>query len=366
MNSILLIGSVQSLFLVILLISKRGRSFSDSFLAVWLTHIGLHLLIYYLYELEVMQVAAIMNLNAALPLMQGPYLYFYVRTLAENGFRWRPRHLLHLLPAGCFALFTLFALSVKTPHGATNISVFEVTTLFTLAILVSVPVYISLSFLHIRRYNQALREVVSSTSGVDLVWLRNILLGMSMLWIVVIVLNVPRLLSASGAAHDNSHVIFLLLTVFIYAIGYLGIRQRNTFSELLPSGTLLEADGNVAKYKRSGLGEAEAAAIATRLQKWMEEKKPYLDETLTLKLMSDELSIPANTVSQVINQQFGKNFYEFVNGYRVQEFIALRSDPESGHLTILTLALDSGFSSKASFNRVFKKLTGKAPSQYQY
>lgn len=359
MNSILLIGSLQSFFLVILLISKRGRSKSDSLLGIWLTHIGLHMLIYFLYGTGILTNPTLVNVNASLPFMQGAYLYFYVRNLVEEDFRWQAGHLLHLLPAVAFIAYLFLIIPTLHARDGLQVSVFEISRLFTLIILTSVPVYILLSTYHIRRYRQRLQQIVSSTSGVDLIWLSYILSGMSLLWIVVIVINISGFVRSQG--HGGDHLVFLLLTVFIYAIGYLGIRQRNVFTELLPQRPI--QDDN-SKYSRSGMDSNEAAEVAGRLKAWMENEQPYLDEGLTLQSMADTLGLPLHNLSQVINQQFGQNFYDFVNGYRVKEFISRMSDEQNRQFTILALALDSGFSSKASFNRIFKKHTGKAPSQY--
>ena len=97
----------------------------------------------------------------------------------------------------------------------------------------------------------------------------------------------------------------------------------------------------------------------------MESEKSYLEEDISLQSLSRQLKISSNNLSQVINQEFQVSFYDYINKYRVKEFISLRNEPTNDHLTILALALDSGFSSKASFNRIVKKMTGKTPSQYQ-
>jgi len=96
----------------------------------------------------------------------------------------------------------------------------------------------------------------------------------------------------------------------------------------------------------------------------METEKPYLEPKLTLSSLADELEISANHLSQVINQYEEKNFFDFVNSYRVEEYKERATDPAYQNFSILAIALDSGFNSKSSFNQVFKKFTGKTPSQY--
>ena len=96
----------------------------------------------------------------------------------------------------------------------------------------------------------------------------------------------------------------------------------------------------------------------------MSDNKPYLEPKLTLSQLAELLGTSPNNLSQVINQCEGKNFYDFVNSYRISEFINRASSQTSKNLNILGIALDSGFNSKSSFNEVFKKQTGKTPSIY--
>lgn len=364
MNTILLLGCLQAFFLVFLLVAKQGKSLADGILSVWLGHIGIHLLIYYLYGGGILQNTVVINLNAVLPFLQGPYLYFYVLSLVKREVPFRPTQFLHLVPALIFTLYILFILpGSQSPHNI-SISILDISRVFTFIIFISVPVYIILSIVQIRKHKRGLEQVVSTTSGLDLNWLRQILYGMSLLWLMVIAYAILPLAFGSQNLHSNSHSIFLPLTIFIYAIGYLGMRQRNIFTGLPNEEGSFEAEQKTEKYSRSGLREEEAKEIASRLTEWMEESKAFLEESLSLQDLADQFSLPGYILSQVINQQFQKNFYELVNTYRVNEFISRRSAPENQNLTILAIALDSGFSSKASFNRVFKKITGVAPSKY--
>ncbi|MBM3437307.1 MAG: helix-turn-helix transcriptional regulator, partial [Bacteroidetes bacterium] len=104
--------------------------------------------------------------------------------------------------------------------------------------------------------------------------------------------------------------------------------------------------------------------IQAALVRLMQHEKVYLDETLTLNKLSEQLEILPNYLSQVINERFDKNFYDFVNSYRIEEFKILVQRADNRNKTLLALALDSGFTSKTSFNNFFKKLTGKTPTEY--
>ena len=99
--------------------------------------------------------------------------------------------------------------------------------------------------------------------------------------------------------------------------------------------------------------------------KLMHEEKLYTDVELTLQNLSERLGISPGYLSRIINEKEDKNFFEFVNSYRVKDVKEKLVDEEYGHYSILGIALESGFKSKSTFNTVFKKLTGQTPSSYQ-
>ena len=96
----------------------------------------------------------------------------------------------------------------------------------------------------------------------------------------------------------------------------------------------------------------------------MTAEKPFLESKLTLPQLSERTEIAQNHLSQILNEKMGKNFYEFVNAYRVDEFKARVSREGAENFTLLGHAMECGFSSKSSFNEIFKKMEGTTPSQY--
>ena len=96
----------------------------------------------------------------------------------------------------------------------------------------------------------------------------------------------------------------------------------------------------------------------------MANNKPYKNPDLTLDELATLMAVNPNQLSQVINSRTGKSFYHYINSYRIKEFLALASLPESNKFTYLGLASDCGFQSKTTFNKYFKLETGKTPSEY--
>ena len=96
----------------------------------------------------------------------------------------------------------------------------------------------------------------------------------------------------------------------------------------------------------------------------MDKEKPFTNPDLTLNELAKCLEVHPNYLSQVINSLEQKSFYDLINERRVEEFIKLTEEPQTQQYTLLSIAYDCGFNSKASFNRNFKKYTGLTPSEY--
>lgn len=118
------------------------------------------------------------------------------------------------------------------------------------------------------------------------------------------------------------------------------------------------------KYKKSLLDEALTPEYRSELEILMQEQRPYLDPQLSLRGLAELVDLSPNQLSQLLNEGFDKNFSEFVNGYRLEEFKTKVADDSLQHLTLLALAYDSGFNSKTVFNTFFKKATGMTPKAY--
>ena len=97
----------------------------------------------------------------------------------------------------------------------------------------------------------------------------------------------------------------------------------------------------------------------------METQKPYLDGNLTILDLAAATGIPRHHITQVLNERHKRNFFTFINEYRIKEVIEKFGDPKFNNYTILAIAMDAGFNSKTTFNSFFKTQTGQTPSEYR-
>jgi AraC-like DNA-binding protein len=133
--------------------------------------------------------------------------------------------------------------------------------------------------------------------------------------------------------------------------------EENTSTELATLETAKK------KYSKSGLSETLAIKAHEELTALMSKEKLFTASELTLADLAIKLNIHPNYLSQVINEKEGKNFYDYINSLRIEEFRRLVLLPENKKYTILALAYDCGFNSKSSFNKYFKKATDLSPSE---
>lgn len=358
-------GVGLALFLDLLLLGKHKKSKADWILAAWLLVIAFHLFMVTLLGQKIYP--QLWGLDLPLPLLHGPLLYIYTRAL--TGRAMKMQHWLgHLAVPIAFYLYLIPFIFLPV---AQKIFVYENNGIgyekFMLIRSFCIPasgiVYILLSLYILRQHRQAIVQQFSSVDKVNLSWLRNLIIWLAIIWMLVI--------------FGNDDWIFSATVVFIFFIGFFGIRQGVIFSRPMETSAAAEAQSlaedaparsnssaEAVKYVKSGLSAEASQALHARLNILMATEKVYRDPDCSLMDLAAKLNVPHNHVSQVINEREGKSFYDYINSIRIQEFIEIARLPESRKLTLFALAQQCGFNSKSSFNRYFKKITSKSPSEY--
>ncbi len=363
---IFIAGGTLAFFFELLLLVKKSKSLSDKILSFWMFIIGLHLFLYYFRTKGIdLQYPHLLGIGNPLPLVHGPMLFLYTGSLTSYFTKWKPKYLLHFLPV---ILFVIYYFDFFISTGAGKIEFVKnliknpdiVQKAYFPLVLISGFSYIFLIFLLLRRHHRnILNNLSNSNENNNLHWLRNLLLGMLVIWLVVFLGNFVLESSLKDPA------IYISVSLFVMFMGFFGLRQGNIFMTL-PEGYLIEGltEDNPQRYSKSGLKEERADEIKQQLKELMVEKRLFLDENISMPQLAGMINIHPNYLSQVINERFQKNFYDFVNSYRVEEFKRIVAIEENRNKTFFALALDCGFNSKASFNNSFKKITGTTPSEF--
>lgn len=362
-----LLGIFLAFFLSFLLITKKNKNAADYILSAWLSVLGANLITYYLLSTSQYDYPSWVVFGTTLPLLHGPFLYLYVKQQTSSE-PFLLRNYLHFLPLlVCNALFASFYFASSSERM--NIVVhegggFEIEMLIrSYAVYISGVVYVSLSLWTLYQYRKNMVQQFSNTEKINFNWLLYLILWIVIIWFFVLFVQEDKFIYAAT-------------TFFILWLGYFGIKQVQVFhqpntaeSEDLEyekiQKTAIDLETADKKYKNSGLTDSDIDQIHDRLIQLLDNQKPFINPNLTLQELAKMLHVHSNALSQVINTKEERNFYELINKKRIEEFVKKLAEPENKQYTLLAIAFECGFNSKASFNRNFKKYFESTPSEYQ-
>ncbi len=155
----------------------------------------------------------------------------------------------------------------------------------------------------------------------------------------------------------NYDMVWVGIPILIYIVGYYALRQPEIFR--IP----IEPEQEKAPAKQR-LPESEIKVLQSKLEDLIESEKVYLRNELTLVDLSQKLNTTTNNLSWLLNNIYKTSFYEFINRYRVEEFLTKIENKEHSKRTLLSLSLEVGFNSKSTFNKAFKSVLHDTPSNY--
>jgi AraC-like DNA-binding protein len=314
------LGLIQAILLCVYLFSlkdKRANIFLALMLLALIIRVGKSIFNNYM-PLE----PWIRNLGISGILMTGPFLWFYGKALFEKK-DFSYRNYLHLIP---FVLFVLLCWIIPNKADFASLFIYSLVLLHLAAYLIACWAYII----------KVLKDARL------LPWYRNIVSGVTLIWLLYVGIFVGFIpLYILGA------VVFSFL---IYIFSYL-LLKRHIFA--------------LEKYSSSTINQVASKRLLQQVKELFETKELYLDSTISLKIVAENLSTSPRELSQVINENAQMNFSEFVNHYRIAKAKILLTDPNYLQEKIETVAYDSGFGNVTSFNLAFKAETKVTPSQYR-
>jgi AraC-like DNA-binding protein len=366
MEAILYIGISQSLFAGILIATRKPRGIANQILAAWLLIICIEMIIVLVNE-TLVELYPI----KILPYSYGPLLLLYAKWMTTEKPRFDPRYLWHFAPFFVFLIASLVFIDERVMHGTDGFLVVDRFVSFRIVygvtFFVSITAYSVATFVEIHRHQKRLKQLVSySTGRITLQWLLGLSITFYAGYVIMFIFGGIDIM-VGFMPFDPYEISFIGLTILTFLFGVFGFNQPVIFEEVVRYTESEEPESNAEdpkKYQRSGLKKKDIKGYMEQVENHMENTKPYLDRELTIYDLSRQLDIPRHILSEIINEHMGKNFYNLVNDYRVEEVKMRLESPEYKQLTILAIAFDSGFNSKSSFNTIFKEKTGSTPSEY--
>jgi len=372
MNSILAIGIFNSLLFVFLLTGKNNKQRSDRILTFWMVLFALNLLSA-LFTLKlhfpVKTVSAV--LTSILFITHFPFLYIYTRSLTGGCLKCGWEQCFHFIPvilltAVSIPFFRLDSFrQMQMANSAHTIPLYFIVS--ELIVAITFVFYMLKTILLLRKNEQRIRETSSYEEKVNLAWVKNLIVGFICLLLLTIITFILSDLKVFTIIVGDE-VLYAGLTVIVLYVGFWGYRQGKIFYYTEPilfeTGTEHHSEKNGREITDSEKPGSELSETVVRLQHLMKEQKPYLDPELTIVTLAARLDIHPHKLSKVINARLQRNFFDFINQYRVEELKYLAQHERYRQFSILAIAFEAGFNSKASFNRIFKNLTGDTPSGF--
>ena len=300
------------------------------------------------------------ELNFAIPLLYGPLYLFYSKALTTEDYKFKKVNYVHFLPFVLFFIILLVPLvsNLKLPKT----SQFG----YPLIKLVLTPYYLFSVIILLNNYKKKLLEEYSYEVEVNLIWLNWITIGGIILWLIGSVSYVYNLFVVDNRILLYDYYTLSFLAFFLFALAFIAIRKTDLFSaEIAKRPKLKETVLQPTKVEAEPKSSTEESnKDLEKLQSLMDSESPYLDPLLTLNKLSELAEIPAYRLTKILKTNLESSFYDYINTYRVKTVKEKMQSGEAKRLSILGIAYESGFNSKASFNRVFKKIEGMTPTQY--
>ena len=302
-----------SFFSLFLFLNQKGRRLSNFLLGGFFGAMGLNVIDgYFLYRDVYQHFPKGAFWVNAVPALFGPLLYFYTKSVLYKDFQLKWKHTWH---AGLFLLsFLLFVFLYHIQPTDYQLIFLEQAKTYTgievlmgnVILIAQIGLYLFFSFQSIRQYKRAVEHRFSVVPQEQLSWLRFNLLSYSVVYFLILLYSTARFTLWEGQMNLTAVMVStLFLLAFILSVLYRALTQSNVFAEIK------ESDTQSKKYAWSGLSNTELQQHFQDLLHLMESHKPWLEPKLTIGDLAQQMKLPTKTLSQVINETTGQNFFDF-------------------------------------------------------
>lgn len=316
----------------------------------------------------------------------GPTIYFYTQSLLNPAFTFSKINKLHYIPGLlylsyiiCIFIYDVFI--VKEAFFYSNGMDKDFDFWYQKTGLVYMIFYFVLSLKYYNAYKKLMFQVVSFAESILFRWVKHFLIAFLVMLILPILFDVLALIYPDLNSYVGSwwfYLLFAICMLYIAISGYsnhlIGIipfeisvfdeKPKLVLDEKSQSQTETEIETAFSSETSKKAPSEELIQFKLAIENLMQVQEVYKDPALTLTDLAKKLETNAAVVSKAVNQNFNMNFNDFINFYRIEHIKLAFQNKEHVASTLLGIAFDSGFNSKATFNRAFKKHLGVSPKDY--
>ena len=302
--------------------------------------------------------------------LQLPAFYLYVLSVCYSDFRLKRAHLIHgvtLLIAILILLprFYTVCLASKISFLKNSRSMLEI-QLNHISVHIQIILYLIAAFMLLRKAKKIYLEKYAGASIESLHWLFQFTVALSAFYFVALLKNIFKFTEYPNISEWLKTGLFLFELIIIFWYLYKALNNPGLFRNI--DSRLKLVAHIISEEKNSGqaaVNEIEYNEDLLKLKKYMIEERPFLNPSLTIQDISEDIKIPVRDLSILINHKLKQHFYDFVNTYRIAHAMDILRDVTKSKVTILEILYEAGFNSKSSFNTAFKKHTGNTPTSYR-
>lgn len=365
LNIILLISGIQGiLFTIIILSSKRFKERSNFYLALLILSFSIGNLQNYFWN------SGLISEELFYGIIYIPYgyidvvfFYFYIKTFLFPNKTIELREKWLYVP---FAIAFLLTLYFKIGHSFQFLSTSDYQLIEKLEVvhdffsLIFAIVLLLISYGFINQFERQQTSDHFNTFKMDLGWLKTLfvlmLLALSF-WVIAFVEEI--IWDANNSLYY--YLLYVSVSIVIYILGHVGLYKVGVLKERK----------KIRKFYGNRSSEVVIEPTPSKnkhiiaFEKYIKEEKNYLNSQLSLDIAADKIGINKSYLSRLINAELNVSFSNYVNELRVEEMKTYINNPDFKNYTLTAMGLESGFNSKSSFNKAFKKHTGLSPSAYR-
>lgn len=361
------LGVAQALLLSIaLLTTKRGNRISNRLLAAFAATIAVSIAGVCLIKIQYSPTLYLIGKShQPITFLSAPLLFLYVRSLLIPKQTWEKKQLLHFIPAALCLVYLAPFYAYFGPDTREFISTFYGVAWFSVRgalLILQFVIYFAVIIVSVVRHNREHNRLVSEGEKVVRFKIRFLFATFLGLWVIGLAHYIASVSSpAYYKVAEGDLIVPVTATLIVYALGYLGLREPKILADTNDG----LAEPAIKKYEKSTLTPERANEYLKRLITVMEVERPYSDGKLTLQTLAKKVSISPHHLSQILNERLNQNFFDFVNGYRIEEAKKKLVEPAKKHYSILGISEEVGFNSKSAFHTAFKKHTNMTPTEFR-
>ena len=370
MDNITIIGVLGFIVVILflffsgfLLTVKTDKKLSNKLLAAFLIVTAIDISAFFYHNFIQLPLALEM-LRIRISSFKDPLLFLYILSVIYTNFKLKKKHLAHLLPWIIHIIvlipnFFLVDESAKLLFFNNYEQTSEATFLNVFGDFISATYFIAEIYYVVRYRKLLLENYTDKNAFKNYNWLKQLLILLTIGQVITIIKNTIRA-SSSLELTNTLRIITLLFGVFF--IFWLVLKALN--SPKLFRGIEVDLKTSKEIIKEVNIDEKVNLQLE-KLKEYMITEKPYLNPSLSIRVLSEEIKMNSREVSVLINQNLNQHFFDFVNEYRIKEAMKILKNPSKKSFTVLEILYEVGFNSKSSFNTAFKKHTGLTPTQFR-